>query len=406
MQGAIASHLVKRGVSFASKCLKHKQDGHNQAANVDKWIQIQNTPSPAQDMAQRFKTPGAVITLGLTALVFIILGAALEYSIRFVATNLAIVENTEDSGRIALTSNEPDAPLSKTALLDDFDGEEQKLPIGEFVPSKPITSKLRTTFKHLHSVGGFRSRFRGLGMAIFYQLALIVFTALFNVFFAALGPVGMWMASTAAAVVSCNIHAAWTHATIAAPSSKSFFQRFLARKVACQMIMPTLRLQTTIGLMHASVVGSGYLAVAAFNASKAPHWVSANLAFLPVATGILTGLLLVIPSYIALIRTEASLMPEDMTAIVPFDRTFGGRMLVQSDTCGRRYFQTCTVRGAWTLFSRDTYKRVLKMQVRFVAIIFALTVVFTGIFMTEAYVISGGKEELNKLWVQFQATRQ
>jgi hypothetical protein len=405
MQGAIAGHLIKRGFNFASDCMKHKQVHGGQAAGVDKWIQIQNTKSPVEQMAERFKQPAAIITLGITLIAFVIISAAFEYAVRFVATNLAIIENTEDTGRIALSSEEPDATLSKTALLDDYD-VEQKLPVPDFVPSKPVTRKLRTTFQHLKAVGGFRARFRGARYAAFYQVALLFFTAIFNLIFSVFGPLGMWMASTTAAILSCNIHAAWTHATIAAPSEKRFFQRFLSRAEATKLILPTLRLHMTIGVMHASVVGSTYVAVAVFQNSKAPHWVSANLAFLPIASGILTALLLVIPSYIALIRTEASIMPEDMKAIVPFDRTFAGRLVEDASTCPRRFFKSFTVRGAWSQFSRDTYKRVLKMQVKFFWIMLGLTTLFGGIFAAEAYVISGGREELQKLWVFFQATRQ
>lgn len=362
-------------------------------------VQVENKKkNPLEAMADRFQSPGAIITLGITMILFFLATAAVEYSIRFVATNLAIVEATEDSGRIALSSVEPDAPLHKAPLLSDFDGEDQKLALPEAestLPTQPITRKLRTTFALLHSVGGFRSRFRGLRFAAFYAFITAILSLLFQLVFSAAGPVGFWLANTLAAVLSCNFHAAWTHATIAAPSDKRFSQ--LVPQLGRQLILPTIRLQATIGAMHLSTVGALAWVVNQVHDERVPRWVAANLAFLPIAVAAITGFLLVLPSYIALVRIEASLLPEDASAIVPFDRTFGGRMTVSEDTPKRcAAFKAVTVRGAYMLFGRETYKRVAKMQVKFVAISMAVTFAFAAVVAAEVFVIAGGEKNIRE----------
>jgi len=354
--------------------------------------------NPLDKMAERFQSPGAIITLGITMVLFFMAAAAVEYSIRFVATNLAIVEATDDAGRIALTSSEPDAPLHKAPLLDDFDGEDQKLPIPEAaLPAQPITRKLRTTFQHLHSVGGFRSRFRGLRFAAFYSIVTAFFSVLFQAVFSFAGPVGFWLATTTAAVLCCNVHAAWTHATIAAPTEKRFFQRFLPRSVAKSLMLPTLRLHIAIGMAHVATVGTAALAVNSVHDNRVPKWLSANMFFLPIAVALLTGFFTVLPAYIALVRTEASLLPEDMSAIVPFDRTFGGRMEVRegaSKACA--FFKAASMRGAYMMFGRETFRRVAKMQVKFLAVSLALTVSLAAVFAAEAFVIAGGEKNIRE----------
>src|SRR3954464_13592981 len=74
---------------------------------------------------------------------------------------LAAVEDTNPDIYVRIAS-EPD-PIKPT------DAEEA--PLGAATPLKPITSKLRTTVKHLRSRAGFWSRFRGIGMFVAYSAA-------------------------------------------------------------------------------------------------------------------------------------------------------------------------------------------------------------------------------------------
>jgi len=403
MQGTVAAHLIKRGIEVANNCYKQRQA---QAATIDKWIEIEGAPTPLEQMLERFKSPSAIATLGLTLAAFFLIGVVLEYAIRIVATNLAIVEDTDDTGRIALPISPEADGLSKAALLDDVDGENMRLPAAEGVTRKPVTAKLRSTFQLLASVGGCTAKFRGAAFAGFYQVTMMFFTVVFNAVFAMFGPLGVWMASASAAVLCCNLHATWTHATIAAPTQKAFFQRFIAPKQAYKLILPTLRLQVAMGLMQVIVFGSTFCVVELARDGDISHGVAESLAVLPIGGGLLVGLVLVLPAYIALIRAEAALLPEDMSAIVPFDRTFGGRMAQDIDSKRCRFLKDFTFQGAWTQFSRETYKRVVKMQAKFFGLSLATGLVFGLLFAAEAYLIVGGETELRNLWVYFQAVRE
>jgi hypothetical protein len=397
--------LVKRGIAFAGDC-KQKFAQH---------VSVTKSPEDAEkflrELLEKFKSPGSIALLSVTLISFVFLLCSVEYAIRFVATNLAIVEHTEQSsGRIAL-SDEPDAPLYKAPLLEDFP-EDQKLPIPEqqaALPIRPITAGLRSTIRHIHSMEGFRARFRGIKFALFYGLMFSMFSIIFQALFIGLiGPMGSWFGTTAAALVCCNAHATWTHATIAAPSEKTFFQRFLPRQVARQLVLPTLRLHATVGMMRFVVVTLGRVAVHKTRHSGRPH-VTAHLGLLPIVVGLVMAFGIVLPSYIALIRTEASLLPEDMSAIVPFDRTFGGRFLqTEDETTTRRcaFVKKVTVRGAFMTFNKDTYKRTAKMLVKFGIVTIALNTVAIGVLLAEVFMIAGGSENIRKLAEILHAARR
>jgi len=386
-------NLVKRGIAFAGDC--HQKFAQHVSKNPEKVDEF------LREMQKRFQSPAAIVLLAVTFFSFVFLLCGIEYSIRFVATNLAIVEHTESSGRIALT-DEPDAPLYKAPLLEDFDSEEQKLPLPireTALPIKPITTGLRSTIRHLHSQEGFWSRFRGIRHGIFYMAVMGAFSLIFQALFAGMfGPLGFWLGSTTAAIVCCNAHATWTHATIAAPSEKRFFERFLPRPVARQLVFPTIRLHATLGMTHFVVATLARVTVHKMRTSSHPH-AAASLGFLPIIAAIAMSLGMVLPSYIALIRTEASLLPEDMSAIVPFDRTFGGRFLQTEEPTAHRcaFMKKMTVRGAFMTFNRDTYKRTLKMLVKFAVVGLTIDAVFIGVLAAEIYIIAGGSSNIRKL---------
>jgi len=152
-----------------------------------------------------------------------------------------------------------------------------------------------------------------------------------------------------------------------------------------------------MGAAHLLTAGSAILASNKFQNGKMSPLISGNFFLLPVAVAVLTCFFLVLPAYIALIRTEASLLPEDMSAIVPFDRTFGGRMGAQEvGPKGCALFKSLTLRGAYMQFGRETYRRVAKMQVKFLAVTMAITFAFAAAFATEIFVISGGKKNIRE----------
>jgi len=202
---------------------------------------------------------------------------------------------------------------------------------------------------------------------------------------------GIAIARIAAATLTCNLHAAWTHATIAMPVHKPFFQRFLPRKTASRLVLPTIRLHVGILAMQGATAGTLAMAQRVVY-HRGINWLTANAFVLPAVVFLTIAFVHVIPSQIALIRAEASLLPEDQSAVVPFDRTFGGRISWEGFATRRAFvFQYLTIRGAYKTFDKTVYKRVVKMNVQLFVILTAITVIFAGIFAYELWAFAGNE---------------
>jgi len=320
-----------------------------------------------------------------------------EYSLRIVATNLAIVETNEPEGAIKLPVGDLN-DVAKAPLLEDYDGE-----MGDRAgQGKPITSSIRATFRHLHSIGGFRSRWRGLAMGIFYSITYSLLEVVFSAMFSFMPILGFVIARLGAAAMTCNIHAAWIHAVIATPTDKPFFQRFLPRKTAYHLVLPAMRLQVGVMAMQAATFGTLALSRHIME-SHGANWLTATSVLMPIVASLAIGLGHVIPSQIALTRAEASLLPEDRSVVVPFDRTFGGRINWDGFASRKAYFlHNFTLRGAYRSFDKPTYKRVFKMMAKCFAVLMAITFVFAQIGLAEFYAIAGKEAKEAFRYVQSQ----
>lgn len=93
------------------------------------------------------------------------------------------------------------------------------------VKNKPITSKIRTTIKHLVAEAGPWSRFRGMQVFLVYhfahQLVLQMFTALFGN-----AMIPSVFAAVCTAFSLCRLQMLWTHVVISAPSEKKWYRRY------------------------------------------------------------------------------------------------------------------------------------------------------------------------------------
>jgi len=252
------------------------------------------------------------------------------------------------------------------------------------ISQRPVTTGLRSTFNHLSRTNGFFSKWRGLLFAIFYSIVFGFFSTFLSAVFFFLPVIGIVLARILTGMLTCNIHAAWTHATIANKSTKPFFQQFLSRSAAKHLMLPTLRYQVSLWLNVA--VLQGLLSLAQhFAMTQGPkYWAVPVLTCLAGIISLAWTFMVVLPTYIALTRCEASLLPEDREAVVPFDVTFGGRIAWKElDTRKAYYIQSLSLSGAYKTFDRATYIRVVKVYAKLAAILFAVSTVAFVVFFTE-----------------------
>lgn len=243
---------------------------------------------------------------------------------------------------------------------------------------KPITSKLRTTIKHLRSRAGFWSRFRGLSMYIAMNMARSFLSALAPV--STTSFVGQFFVQSIVSILLCTLQMAWVHIVITEPSPKRFYQRIPTYR-SWMKIAPAAILEDVL------TAGAFFLPMAVANFAGAfdlnpdnenplrdiCRWVAISI--IPL----LLSLMLTIPARVIFIRVAASMLPEDQETIVPFDRSFGGK--VQPEITGGS--GKIGLLDAWNTFDWAARVRFVKV----IAKAFAMEVA-VGVF---AALVLGGQ---------------
>ncbi|KAJ5662600.1 uncharacterized protein N7477_010216 [Penicillium maclennaniae] len=332
----LTSHVVRRGVDVAYTSFKSQDPEKKQ-------------PSGLQ-----------ILGLFLTALVFGLAMFSVEYTYNCVIATLAAVEDSNPDIYIRVDGDDINKPL-------DPNGQEPEAEMASH--PAPITSKLRRAVKHLRARGGFWSRFRGLSMYIVISIAHSILVGIFPI--SMLSFMGQLIVQPLVSVLLSTWHMAWVHIVISEPSPKRFYQRIpsyrtfvkiapaaaLESALACAALYVPLAIAKAAGWInmqpdmdHATSNLCGYLAV------------SALPAFL--------SFLLSIPGRVIFVRVAASMLPEEDETIVPFDRSFGGK--VQPSIVGGS--GKIGLRDAWTTFDWAGRVRFVKVIAKAFAIEVALVV--------------------------------
>jgi len=316
-----------------------------------------------------------IVLLGVSFYAAIIGMSLLNYMLKEVVATLCMVETPHAAITIS-PSEEPASKGEKETLLETG-------PTITLVRQKPITSSIRGTVKHLVAHAGKWARFRGFKVHALYSLAFSLAIQFFSGFFTSLFFGGLpgqaIIVSGLAGAAVANLHAAWTHKVVSMPSEATFWQRVpsksswkaLAPAAAISAAMPYISLYLTAGV--AILLGLHKVNPENLDQYTSRQW--ACLAVRGLATvvfAIFTSLFLCIPATVTQVRIEASLLPEEQDSIVPFDRTFGGKVVGQLlGGTGRIGFL-----DAWRSFNWEARRRLIKLYVKIGAIMaFAIFVV-------------------------------
>ena len=260
------------------------------------------------------------------------------------------------------------------------------------IKSKPITSNIRTTVKHLKAQAGPWSRFRGLQVAIVYQLAYALLFNLFSSFSRSLLAQSLFAVVTHTVLSRLNM--TWTHVVMSNPSSKGWWRRLPSLKIASKIFLPTaiwaaseqLALYIpalmfgTYGLDRYSEDPSHYREVAPDVLAS-----DATQAFICALVALFIVFAIVFPATVTLIRVQASMLPEEDEAIVPFDRSFGGK--VEPAVAGGS--GCVSMLDAWKTFDWAARIRLIKLYFKVIALQVLTTLMFVVAFVGEARLIMG-----------------
>jgi len=280
-----------------------------------------------------------------------------------------------------LPTEDPDSTINK-------DPEQQQ------AKAQFITSSFRRTIRHLRSVGGLRGIFRGF--AIFVVNALLVQWSASLLSFVPFIPRSVWTVLCVTALAQFSL--GWTHIVISEPSPKTWFRRLPSAKFWNKVALPTAILAAA---EQVTVLIPLYLSVlvgitdrdgkAQRPATSHEAKVAAFGGFGILALALLLRFLVVIPAQVTLVRVQASLLPDSEETIVPFDRSFGGKVIPEivggSGAIG--------MLDAWKSFEWNSRIRLVKAYVKVFALQMGLSVLLFLTILCQLFLIVG--KDLSKI---------
>jgi hypothetical protein len=314
----------------------------------------------------------------------------LSYMLKEVVATLCMVETPH----AAITISPSEEPATK----DEKDGLLETGPTITLVHQKPITSSIRGTIKHVVANAGRFARFRGFKIHAVYSLVFALAVNFFSAFFLSLFPVGLpgqaILVSGLAGAAVANLHAAWTHKVVSLPSEASFWQRVpskahwktLAPAAALSAAMPYISLYLTGGV--AILLGLHKLDQDNLEQYSQGQWMClAARVFATFIFAITASLFLCLPAIVTQVRIESSILPEDQDTIVPFDRSFGGKVVSQmlGGTGSIGFID------AWRSFNWEARRRLLKLYVKIGAIMMFAFFVVGHVLAFEIFAIMGSQ---------------
>jgi hypothetical protein len=250
------------------------------------------------------------------------------------------------------TAGEADEPL----LAAEASTSRWNIP----TTSGAVTSGIRKTLTYLRAEAGAFSMFRGLGYYIIYNFT----EGFLNGFFVQILRPLLWVFADLVipvftALLLWAFNNAWLHKVISKPSQKNWFAAFVTQTLAFIFVLSKFTLVDDN--IHF--------------ADDASPTVTALEALGIYGLDLLLLLLLVVPASIVLVRVQASLLPETDEVIVPFDNTFGGKVV--SESMGGN--NGLGILDAWRSFGWPARIRLLKIYAKYFMLQLALCLIIVGL---------------------------
>ncbi|TVY68708.1 hypothetical protein LSUE1_G007778 [Lachnellula suecica] len=325
-----------------------------------------------------------LVLLGVTAVIYMFVSGMIEYTFGRIVPTLTMIESPADSILFEpLPTDDTDATLNKNAQPELL-----------VATPKLITSSFRSTIRLLSSKGGFRARFRGISVFIVNNIA-VSWVAQFMSFLPFF-PRGA--GAVIAAVLCAQLSMAWTHIVISEPSPKMWFRRLPSVKTWKKVAIPTAILALAEQVAICIPVYIGIMSGAfeqmrnpndAANMSPREASVMASQGLGLGALALVLSFVLVVPADVALTRVQASLLADSEETIVPFDRSFNGKVIPEivggSGVIG--------MLDAWKTFDMPSRVRLVKTYLKVFAMELAVGLLFFFVALGEvALVLSKSKK--------------
>ncbi|TDZ35372.1 hypothetical protein C8035_v008881 [Colletotrichum spinosum] len=319
-------------------------------------------------------------------IVFLPLVVFLTYTLQSVYPIFAIVEDENP-------------PAYDPVNLNDDDGTSAT-GAGP-IPAKPtggrpttVTSSLRSINRLLLANGGWRANFRGFFCLVAQAIATGVLFSLFSAF---LPGILASFATLLASLSLVQLSTAWVQIVITPRSPLHFWSRLppfkrtfdaTARPVAAYWLANQVATWVPIAVGWAiglDIPNFSFGVQQPGAGAPAPHdaWKSIVITLISLAFHILV----VIPAEVVLVRVQASLIPEEADTIIPFDRSFEGK--VEPRVVGGKGYASMT--EAWATFTRAAWRRLVILYAKIFAVTTLGFMVMAAVIVPEVMLMTSKK---------------
>ncbi|KAL7950287.1 hypothetical protein V8C42DRAFT_194856 [Trichoderma barbatum] len=268
------------------------------------------------------------------------------------------------------------------ALPSNGDGFDEEAAAGS-ATTKPtdgaartVTSSLRSIDRLLTSHGGFRANLRGFMCALTQSVLTGIVASVFS-----WGPVKPF-AELLASLVMVQFATAWVHIVISHPSPRRFWRRlppfkraFDATWKAVVIYWAATQVHKWVPALLAGLIGFDAPSLDNLTSGRGSEALrDGDISYMiKVTVFVLLSTMLyvvvIIPARVVVVRIQASLLPEDEDPIIPFDRSFDGK--VEPAVVGGLGY--ATIADAWSTFSKAAWRRVVILYAKIMAIFVAVS---------------------------------
>lgn len=276
----------------------------------------------------------------------------------------------------AIVEDEKPPAYEPVALQDDYTEEPgqqtQNIAKPTAGDSKAVSSSIRAMTRLLRANGGFKALFRGFFCLIAQELCT---TLLLTIFVGAFGGLFAPVATLLASLTLVQLSTAWVHIILTKRSELHFWSRlppfkrtFEATWRAILVYWGATEVARWLPDLLASLIGLNMPDIQLNQPTRVPKLDGSDVgkAIAVIGVAIASAVFIVIPARVVLHRVQASLLAPDAETIIPFDRTFEGRVdpVVVS---GKGY---ATVSDAWSTFSKAAWRRLVFLYIKIAMVTF------------------------------------
>ncbi|WPG99960.1 Hypothetical protein R9X50_00278300 [Acrodontium crateriforme] len=385
----VVRHVMRRGVEAAHS--HFQQASPEYIAKLQQDAELYEQAGPEMELS-----PEQFLPVLITAIIAVLIMASVRYTLGDLMASLAMIESPSTTAIIEpkppAYADEPDAPLEKEPLMPSEAEADVEVTI---INHKPITGRIRTTMAHLSRVGGFFAKWRGAGAGLVYHLIHGFIFVGFSFFMNGVlntDYFGEFLAHTFTSVLLARLHMLWTQKMVACPQSTSLLRRGAGWKQHKALLLPSFVYAAAEQVMMLIASAAASMAEAKRQRmTQDGEMHGCLLAVLPflalVVSGLFVALAVLLPASVTLTRIEASLLPEDVETIVPFDRE---AVIGSIDTSARGGCRALFVQ-AWRSFDRSARLRLIKLYVKMILVQVAVAFVAVHVMVAELYLIGGEK---------------